>query len=1349
MKRLAGAFVFVVMMVVAAAAWILATESGLRFVARLIPNVTGGVVHIGAATGRLLGPLHIEGVSVAAPRARVEIASIDVSELDLKFDAKPWRIDRVVVRDLRVYPHPSNDPVRLPKPLPALRTPIPLDITHARVEGLTVVMPTRSYPIFHVAQGPLFWREHQVSFETLTADFPQVHAVLSGLIEFRGNWPTHASATWRWDVPAMNPWKGSASLSGDFLHATVTSRVEAPFRAVVNGVAQDVVNGIRWRANANVTPQSLRRLNDSWPEWFISGVIDAGGKLADFNVRANVLNISESFVTRTNIETSWDGAHARVTRAVTQSPGYSGEARTDGDITFGAPAMRFKLNTRWGGITWPIGAQWLRSTEGRARVSGTLKDYEVEMQGDAAAFALPPVNVTAHGKGNAQGLKLSQVHMYMPNDAARAQGAVSFQWQPKPSFDLDLQILRAAWPLDRAPAIFAHNGTLRIRGQPDGYTISLNSGVTGPNLPEGRFDLAAKGDRNKLDVERMTLDTLGGTVAAHAGMVFSQPLQWRFAARGADINPAGIHPQWPGALDFSLLANTTSGDAIEIDMREVSGTLRQQRVIGTAQIEVSAQGDVSLHPALIRLGEGYALVEGKAGNNWELSWAASLPDLNRLDTELAGSLTSVGSLSGEWNHLRVGGQLQTHNFAWRDLLRIEDGQADIDADLSAHDPSRLQITLTNGMVKGTPIDRVTLSGHGTGADHALDVLVQSREDRGTLHVSGALRPEQWELTLEDGQLASSILGNWQTSGPARWVMTREEQRLEQWCWTQTKAGLCMRGSWHEIVGWHAELNGNQVPLQILARWLPPDVATSGGINISARADQNASGAFTARARIVSERGALRFELAPQETTEVTYRNASIDLMSSDRNVAARIDVQFPNTGFIQGNVGIVGAYGDAAAARLSGELRASVNRLDFVPALIPDVAEPRGEVKGVMRLSGSLEQPSLTVHGELKGEARLLRPGLHLRNIVGRITGNTTNGLAFTFGAESGPGSLKAAGRFNAANSGTWNTQMGITGANFQVVNTDEASALVSPDLSLEISPKSIRVDGVVMVPEARVNLQRVENAITPSADVILLGDDPEKAEFSLPKLTSVVRVELGDRIRVEGFGLSARLGGNLALIDEPNRPTHGVGEIMIAEGSYNLEKLYGAFAGLAEKEITINRGRLIFPNIPLEDPALDVRASRVTGEVTAGVTVRGTLQHPQITPFSVPVMSHSDALSYLLYGLPLSQASAEEGQALYTIAASAAASGSALLANQVIRILGLPFDSARVENDPTTGGSVVVVGKYLSPRLYVSYGRGLAEQLNTFRLRYQLSSKWAIEADTSNEQQSGADVVYTIESGP
>lgn len=83
------------------------------------------------------------------------------------------------------------------------------------------------------------------------------------------------------------------------------------------------------------------------------------------------------------------------------------------------------------------------------------------------------------------------------------------------------------------------------------------------------------------------------------------------------------------------------------------------------------------------------------------------------------------------------------------------------------------------------------------------------------------------------------------------------------------------------------------------------------------------------------------------------------------------------------------------------------------------------------------------------------------------------------------------------------------------------------------------------------------------------------------------------------------------------------------------------------------------------------------------------------------------------------------------------------MLAKRLAARYGL--EEARIETKGSLEEASLVVSKYLSPKLYVSFGMGLFEPVNTFRIRYLLSDKWSLQAENSGAA-TGADALYTIE---
>ncbi|HEY5613086.1 MAG TPA: translocation/assembly module TamB domain-containing protein, partial [Lysobacter sp.] len=111
------------------------------------------------------------------------------------------------------------------------------------------------------------------------------------------------------------------------------------------------------------------------------------------------------------------------------------------------------------------------------------------------------------------------------------------------------------------------------------------------------------------------------------------------------------------------------------------------------------------------------------------------------------------------------------------------------------------------------------------------------------------------------------------------------------------------------------------------------------------------------------------------------------------------------------------------------------------------------------------------------------------------------------------------------------------------------------------------------------------------------------------------------------------------------------------------------------------------------------------------------------------PASSQSEALAYLALGRPLSGASGDERGQLNAASAALSAGGS-LLASQLGARIGL--DDAGVMESRALGGSVLGIGRYLSPKLYVGYGVSLLGTGQVLTLKYLLRKGFDIEIESS-----------------
>jgi translocation and assembly module TamB len=123
---------------------------------------------------------------------------------------------------------------------------------------------------------------------------------------------------------------------------------------------------------------------------------------------------------------------------------------------------------------------------------------------------------------------------------------------------------------------------------------------------------------------------------------------------------------------------------------------------------------------------------------------------------------------------------------------------------------------------------------------------------------------------------------------------------------------------------------------------------------------------------------------------------------------------------------------------------------------------------------------------------------------------------------------------------------------------------------------------------------------------------------------------------------------------------------------------------------------------------------------------------------YSEPNMPDSAILSYIILGQPLAYTSEQSG--LVTRAAGQLLSTTSGYKPIQVAPPGVAPSKAA---GATLSQSVVSVGRYLTPKLYISYGRSLLTSANLVRLRYDLSRHWEVESQTGTE--SGGDVYFKI----
>lgn len=535
----------------------------------------------------------------------------------------------------------------------------------------------------------------------------------------------------------------------------------------------------------------------------------------------------------------------------------------------------------------------------------------------------------------------------------------------------------------------------------------------------------------------------------------------------------------------------------------------------------------------------------------------------------------------------------------------------------------------------------------------------------------------------------------------------------------------------------AEVKWQAIDVRLFKPWLPDQLVLEGPW-AGRLSGQWSAKRFEATGETKMMKGAVGWQ-HEEGFLRASVQTAGVTWAWRDEWLRGDLSLALAEYGHIKGHFQLPIFARLPVAARPAGPIRLSLQgkfrEEGLLPAFLPGmIQESQGQVTINLAAGGTWAAPLF--EGGLKLEKAggyLPSSGIHLKDLdlEARWMGDQVQVTSFR--TRSGPGHLEGTATVWLENWKVLRYQGTLKGDRFQTIHFPELQVLSAPHLQFEGSMQKVSVKGEIRLPEVSIFSPRTEETIRPSPDVLVV-DRPQTPKKGLPMAIEVqTRLLLGDKVFVKAEGIEARLVGAVGVNIQGPGQVIAEGEIRVAEGHYNA---YG-------QKLEIARGRLIFAGGPVDNPALDAVAVRKIREVQAGVLVAGTLKSPSVRLYSRPSMADTDILSYIILGQPLGTGREQAPSLMQAAAGLLSAGESVILQGRLKKLLGLDVLDIQSGGDEISR-SMVTVGKYLTPKLYISLGRSLFTEATFVTLRYSLSKRLEIETRAGTE--SGASIYYRIE---
>ncbi|MGI9246343.1 MAG: translocation/assembly module TamB domain-containing protein, partial [Steroidobacteraceae bacterium] len=491
------------------------------------------------------------------------------------------------------------------------------------------------------------------------------------------------------------------------------------------------------------------------------------------------------------------------------------------------------------------------------------------------------------------------------------------------------------------------------------------------------------------------------------------------------------------------------------------------------------------------------------------------------------------------------------------------------------------------------------------------------------------------------------------------------------------------------------------PLQRLLRTLLGWREFDGRLQASGWAEQAPGQAWIGGTSILVHEPSFDMPRNKFRTERIQLGSSRLDVYVEPARLRAMLDMQVDETTQVRGEA-TAERRSDPLASPLRGRIEGRSEAIKALPFLVPEIDRAEGALAGEVSLGGTLGEPQVNGSFSLSGgRLELYRTNLTVSALQasGRFSGEE---LRFEAAGQTAKGKLQVDGRFGWPQ-GVMTGVMRLRGDQLLVADTPDYRVTASPDISVYAGTAGYRAEGVVTIPSARISPRSIATSVATSPDERIVGlpdvVEPDSDPKTANRVTTSIKVVLGEAVRVDAYGLKARLAGDVTVSTVPEDVARGNGTISVADGQY---KAFG-------QDVRITKGLLRYANTPLNEPQLEIVAERKIkdSDISVAVNVRGTLDNPFISISSDPAMSNNEALSYLLTGRSIDTLQSGEAANVNQAAENLALSGGGLLLGGIGARLGL--DEVSVERSGTED-TQVVLGKALSPKLFVSYGISIAE---------------------------------------
>lgn len=875
-------------------------------------------------------------------------------------------------------------------------------------------------------------------------------------------------------------------------------------------------------------------------------------------------------------------------------------------------------------------------------------------------------------------------------------------------------------------------GVMHLDGWLDLYHLKMETAIQQSALPD--IDIAvhldAEGNRSGLQFTPLRIYALDGLLESKGTIQWFPEFNWDLQLEAGGLNPGTFLSEWPGKLSLSALTkghannSTFSGD---FHLKSLGGNLRNYPLSASTDLSFSQQGWWCNNMKLA-IGQNNFTLKGGVKDQLYLDWKINARQLAALWPGLTGELDAQGLFLKNKNQITTKGQLHATALRYGDYS-LDALNASVNSDGRRH---HIFTHLEAFTFKNITANRISLDLNGKTEQHTIKFEIDSPEIIASASVQGEYKAPTWKAMLTKIDLTAKRHALWTLTKPSMLSISSQHYNIDQICLASNDSRFCVDARWNQDKGLILHSKITDLPLALLNPYLHHNSNIEGLLN----GDFDLQGSMekiNANAYLYAERGNIL--LNREDNTDFTktehypWRALSIKAKLRDQRWQVDAGIDFIDQGALSTKLDI-----NNQSYQLNGQVNAVLNDIGLAEIFLPFARDISGAFDLQCALSGSLTKPHFSVNGQIKNASLFLPElGIKAQQVSLRLNSQNRDRINIQGSAISGSGQLEVGGSINLDDIKHWQLLLDVKGQDFLLLDLPNIYSTVSPDIKITANPNLLSLDGVLLLPEVNIKAKGLAHAaVHSSKDAIIIdADENHHSDAGQLPIKTRVKLILGNKVHFDGFGFETRLAGTLDLKEDPGQATLAYGELFVAEGYY---RGYG-------QKLKIEQGTLLFQG-PYDNPAVDVLIRRTAENVSASLEISGTLRTLRSRIYSVPSLPDGEAIAILLTGKALDSASQTDASFLVETIASLGLEKGQSVSDKIAKTFKL--DTLTINSESDLMQSSLLIGKYLTPRLYIRYAMGLFDQISNVSLDYQLSKLLKLEAKSGKDRS--VDLIYKIE---